>query len=169
MEQFTTRRLLGNRLRPEDIDDLVALHLDPEVSLFLGGVRTAEASAAYLEKNLQHWAEHGFGLWAVRNAAGDFLGRAGLRYIDVEGTREIEIAYTLVRSAWGLGYASELSRALIEIWDTRLEDPSLIGIVEKGNSASERVLIKADFLYKRDVLFNNVVVGLFRRARKERF
>jgi ribosomal-protein-alanine N-acetyltransferase len=165
MEAFTTPRMKATRLAPEDLPDLVDLHLDAEVSRFLGGVRTPTVTAAYLKTSLRHWADHGIGLWALRNHSGTFMGRAGLRYVDLEGVPEMEIAYTFVRSAWGQGFATEITRALVEIWRTRCVEPGLVGIVVKGNAPSERVLLKTGFAYERDAVFHEEVCGVFRRGR----
>lgn len=165
METFATTRLRAVRLAPDDLSDLVELHLDGEVSRFLGGVRTPSATADYLAVNLRHWAEHGLGLWTLRSPEGTYVGRAGLRYVDVEGVRELEIAYALARDAWGRGLASEITQALVTIWRARCREASLVGIVMKGNAPSERVLLKAGFVYERDALFHNEVCGVFRLAR----
>lgn len=165
MDTFATARLNATRLAPEDLPDLVALHLDPEVSRFLGGVRTPEVTAAYLETSLRHWADHGIGLWALRAHDGAFRGRAALRYVDLEGVPELEIAYTFARDAWGQGLATEISRALVEIWRTRCREPSLVGIVVKGNAPSERVLRKVGFAYERDATFHGETCGVFRLMR----
>lgn len=165
MDSFATPRLIATRLAREDLDDLAALHLDPDVSRFLGGVRAPDATAAYLETNMRHWDEHGFGLWTLRSPTGVYLGRAGLRYVAVEGTEELEIAYALAKPAWGLGLATEIARKLIEIWETRLSDSSLVGLVVKGNAPSEQVLRKTGFVYKRDAVFHASDCSLFRRRR----
>lgn len=165
METFATPRLRASRLLDEDLPDLVELHLDNEVSRFLGGVRTPAATADYLAVNLRHWADHGLGLWVLRTNDGTFMGRAGLRYVDLEGVRELEIAYTLVRSAWGRGLASEIAQALVAIWEARCPEQSLVGIVMKGNVASERVLLKAGLLYERDAVFHDELCSVFRRTR----
>lgn len=165
MDTFTTPRLKAARLRREDLADLAELHLDREVSRFLGGVRTRAATAEYLETNLSHWRDHGFGLWTLRANDGTFLGRAGLRHVDVEGASELEVAYTFVRSAWGQGLATEITHALVAIWETSCSEPSLVGLVMKGNHPSERVLLKAGFCYERDTLFHGEDCGVFRRVR----
>ncbi len=165
MDSFTTSRLNATPLAREDLPELVALHLDAEVSRFLGGVRTPEATAAYLDVNLRHWDDHGLGLWTLRTADGAFMGRAGLRYIELEGVRELEIAYTLARPAWGRGLATEIAQALVAIWETRCVDPSLVGIVMKGNRPSENVLQKAGLSYERDAVFHDAACGVFRRVR----
>ncbi|GEP57237.1 GNAT family N-acetyltransferase [Reyranella soli] len=165
MDRFATPRLNATRLAREDLPDLVQLHLDSEVSRFLGGVRTPTATADYLETSLRHWADHGLGLWTLRTHDGTFRGRAGLRYVELEGTRELEVAYTFARSAWGQGFATEVTQVLVKIWETRCSEPSLLGIVMKGNTSSERVLLKAGFSYERDAVFHGENCGVFRRAR----
>src|SRR5262249_27532730 len=97
MDHFSTARLTAERLNEGHLEDLVALHLDAEVSRFLGGVRSAETTKAYLAANMAHWDQHGFGLWALRTKDGAFAGRAGIRHILVDGVDEIELAYTFGR------------------------------------------------------------------------
>ena len=166
MDTFATRRLKVTKIARKDLPDLVQLHLDVEVSRFLGGIRSPEVTAAYLETSLRHWADHGLGLWTLRADDGAYVGRAGLRYVELEGVPELEIAYTFVRSAWGRGFATEIARALVEIWETRCGDASLVGMVMKGNLPSERVLLKAGFSYERDAVFHDEICGVFRRLRQ---
>ncbi|WP_422000721.1 GNAT family N-acetyltransferase [Reyranella sp.] len=162
---FSTSRMRATRIQAADLDDLIRPHLDPDVSRFLGGVRSPEQTAAYVEVQLRHWREHGFGLWILRSEQGGFLGRAGLRYVELEGKRALEIAYTFAKAAWGRGLASEVATALVDLWLATIAEPVLVGIVEKGNSASERVLLKAGFTYDRDAWFHDAGVGVFHRLR----
>jgi hypothetical protein len=69
MENFSTESLTAERLNEDHLSDLVALHLDPEVSRYLGGVRSAEVTKTYLDVNIAHWDRHGFGLWVLAYAA----------------------------------------------------------------------------------------------------
>jgi RimJ/RimL family protein N-acetyltransferase len=165
MDSFATSRLKATPLAREDLPDLVQLHLDGEVSRFLGGIRTPAQTAIYLETSLRHWAVHGLGLWTLRTDDGTFFGRAGLRHVELEGVAELEVAYTFVRSAWGQGFATEIALALVEIWDRRCSEPSLVGIVMKGHLSSERVLLKTGFSYERDAVFHDARCGVFRRVR----
>jgi len=149
METFSTARLTAERLRREHVDDLIPLHLDEAVSRYLGGTRTAEQTAAYVEANLAHWDQRGFGLWMLRDHAGRFVGRAGIRPLDIQGVEEIEIAYTFHQAWWGQGYASEIAVALRDIAFGPLGLPELAGIVLTDNLASRRVLEKTGFLFER--------------------
>jgi RimJ/RimL family protein N-acetyltransferase len=165
MDGFATSRLKATRLAREDLHDLEQLHLDGEVSRLLGGIRTPEVTATYVETSLRHWAVHGLGLWALRTNDGTFVGRAGLRHVELEGVAELEVAYTFVRSAWGQGLATETAQALVEIWERRCSEPSLVGIVMKGNLPSERVLLKTGFAYERDAVFHDAQCRVFRLGR----
>lgn len=150
MNHFTTNRLTAERLREDHLADLVALHLDAEVSRFLGGVRSAEVTKAYLATSMAHWDRHGFGLWALRTKDGEFAGRAGIRHLDVDGVDEVEIFYAFKRTLWGQRLASEIARALTDIGLTELALPSLVGLVYPDNSASRRVLEKSGFALERN-------------------
>lgn len=100
MDHFSTDRLTAERLHENHLADLVALHLDPDVSRYIGGVRSAETTTNYLATNMAHWDEHGFGLWTLRSKDGAFAGRAGIRHILVDDVAEIEIAYAFKRDLW---------------------------------------------------------------------
>jgi len=149
MDTFTTARLTAERLRPDHLDDLIPLHLDEAVSRTLGGTRTAEQTAAYVLTNLGYWDQNGFGLWIVRDHAGQFMGRAGIRPLDLQGVREIEIAYTFHQAYWGQGYASEIAEALRDIAFGPLALPDLVGIVLIDHWPSRKVLEKTGLIFER--------------------
>ncbi|MBR0992768.1 GNAT family N-acetyltransferase [Bradyrhizobium japonicum] len=149
MDHFVTDRLTAERLNESHLADLVALHQDPDVSRYLGGVRSAATTKAYLDVNMAHWDQHGFGLWALRTREGAFAGRAGIRHILVDDADEIEIFYAFKREFWGQGFASETATALTRIGLSRLMLPSLIGLVYIENGASRRVLEKLNYLLER--------------------
>ena len=124
VDSFQTARLTAERLAPGHLENLARLHLDPEVSRYPGGVRLPEATRSWLDAQLAHWVECGFGIWVLRGADGAFAGRAGLRHIELDGIREIEILCSLAHTYWGRGLATEITAALTEIWRTRMASPS---------------------------------------------
>lgn len=165
MNRFETKRLTAERLHEGHLSDLVALHLDPDVSRYLGGVRSAEATAAYLAVNIAHWDRHGFGLWVLRTRSGEFVGRAGIRHVACDDANEIELAYTLKRSFWGQGLATEIAHALTTVARSQLRLPSLVGLVAVANGASRRVLEKAGFSLERHATYHGEEVVLYRSPR----
>jgi RimJ/RimL family protein N-acetyltransferase len=166
IDHFRSARLSAERLRDDHLKDLVALHLDPEVSRYLGGVRSAEVTKNYLATNMAHWDRHGFGLWALRTQDGAFAGRAGIRHITVDDIDEIEIAYTFKREFWGQGLASEIAAALTEIGLSKLKLPSLIGLVFVEHRASRRVLEKTNYILEKTTIYHGENVVIYRTRRK---
>lgn len=165
MDNFSTTRLTAERLHDDHLADLVALHLDPEVSRYLGGVRSAEVTKTYLDANMAHWNRCGFGLWVLRTRDGEFAGRAGIRHLLVDGVDEIEIAYAFKRSVWGQGFASEIASELTRIGLTQFRLPSLIGLVFVGNVASRRVLEKSNYALEKHATRHGEEVVIYRARR----
>ena len=119
---------------------------------FMGGPRTPEATDAYLERNLEHWVEYGFGIWMLREPdSGALIGRAGLRHILVEQTDEVELAYALLPQWWGRGLATIAARACVTIGREWVGLPSVVALVAREHVGSRRVLDKAALVHERDV------------------
>lgn len=163
MDSFETPRLTAERLRPEHFADMAALHLDPEVSRYLSGVRPPDETERYMATKLAHWEQHGFGLFVLRTRDGAFAGRAGIQHVVFDGTPEVDIAYTFRREVWGRGLASEVALALVEIGLGRLNFPSLIGFASARNLASLRVLEKSGFGFERMSSFKGDEISVYRR------
>jgi RimJ/RimL family protein N-acetyltransferase len=165
MEHFNTTRLTAERLCDRHLADLIALHLDPNVSRYLGGVRSPEATESYLTASVAHWEQYGFGLWVLKTRAGEFAGRAGIRHIVLEGVDEVEIVYTFKRALWGRGLASEITKAVVTLGLLQLELPSLVGVVSVDNAASRRVLEKSGFTLERSGKYHGDEVVIYRSPR----
>lgn len=163
MISLTTERLVGARLRAEDFDALCAMHRDPAVMATLGGVRTDERTRAFLAENLQHWTEHGFGLWIFRaRTTGAFVGRGGLRHVVLEGQSEVEVTYALAREAWGKGFATEIATAALDVAFRQLALRDLVAFAIPENVASRRVMEKVGFRYERDIVHQDQRHVLYR-------
>lgn len=118
----------------------------------MGGVRTSAETDAYLERNLEHWVEHGFGIWVLRDPdSGALIGRAGLRHILVEHTEEVELAYALLPRFWGRGLGTTAARACVTIGREWVGLPSVVALVAPDHAGSRRVLAKAALVRERDV------------------
>src|SRR5579875_2781358 len=112
--EVRTPRLLLRRMTEEDLDDLTRMHLDPRVMATLGGVRSPEETRNWLAQKMEHWRQHGFGLWLARELqTGQFAGRGGLQYVEIDGRDEIEAGYCFLSAFWGRGLATELARESI--------------------------------------------------------
>ena len=114
-----TERLILRRLTLDDVDHITALDADPAVMRFITDGRPTpreEIRDDYLPWWLAYY-ERGdrYGFWAaIDKATGAFLGWFHLRPNPEDPDDEPELGYRLVASAWGHGYATEGSRALVD-------------------------------------------------------
>jgi RimJ/RimL family protein N-acetyltransferase len=166
---FDTQRLRAERLLEDHFDLIHRMHQDERVMAHLGGLRTREQTSEYMAHNLAHWAEHGYGIWILRErATGLFTGRGGLRNVTLEGKDEVEVAYGLMPEFWNKGLATEFVRAVVRIGFSQIGLCSLACVTQRDNIASVHVLKKTDFHFDGDVIYKGKPHLLFRRriARK---
>jgi len=103
-----------------------------------------------------HWAEHGFGSWAVLIRAGTFVGVAEVHYA-YEGvvgisTDEVEIGWSTLPEFQGHGYATEaVDAALGDLW-TRADVDHVVAYIRPDNPASLRVAAKLGLAARSDGL-----------------
>jgi RimJ/RimL family protein N-acetyltransferase len=143
-----TERLVLRRFGVDDADHLVDLDADPDVMRFVtGGVPTsrAEIENEFLPAFLGYYERYeGYGFWAViEKATGEFLGWFHFRPRPGAVSGEVELGYRLRKSAWGRGYATEGSRALIRKGFTELGVRRVTAEAMAVNTASRRVMEKA--------------------------
>jgi len=142
--ELTTPRL---RLRPFTEADLGAIHAvyaDPDVMRFVGhgAHRTIEDTASAVRVYNDALARLGYSFLAVTEREGGALvGDGGLHPLAGKGP-DVELGYTLARSAWGRGYATELGRVLVAYAFEALDVERVVAQVEPANHASRRVLEK---------------------------
>ena len=135
------------RLRPftaSDRDAIHAIYADPEVMRYVGhgAHRTLAETANALRIYGDVLAQRGYSFLAVtERATGALIGDGGLHPMGGVGP-DVELGYTLARSAWGRGYATELGRALIAYAFGVLRVPRVVAQVEPANTASRHVLAK---------------------------
>jgi RimJ/RimL family protein N-acetyltransferase len=159
-----TSRLLLREQTMEDLDHVAAFAADPEVMRYLGtgGVRTRDEAKEALEWMIERSAEDGFGLWAtVERATGRWIGRCGLLVHEIDGATETEVAYALIRDAWGRGYATEATAAIRDHAIGSLGRRRLISLIHHGNDASVNVATKLGMRFERDVPFRGISVAMY--------
>lgn len=141
------------------------MNSDPTVMATLGGVRDLDASKAYVTDQIEHWERHGFGWWiALHRVSAEFVGRGGIRHIEVEGRTEVEVGYALMSAYWGRGLATELAGAAVSAGFLDVGLPDLIGLTLPTNAASRRVLEKVGFGYARQAAYKGLPHLLYRQT-----
>ena len=140
---LTTARLRLRQWREEDLAPFAALNADPQVMEFFPKILTRAESDVVAGRIRDHFARHGFGLWAVE-APGvvDFMGFVGLAVPSFEAhfTPCVEIGWRLAREHWGHGYATEAATAALAFGfgDRALEE--IVAFTVPANIPSRRVM-----------------------------
>ncbi len=139
-ERLETARLLLRLPEADDFPAYAELLADPEVNRFVGGAELADPAVAFraLGWLMGHWQLRGYGPWIVLDkASGALVGRVGPFYpIDWPA---LEIAWTLGRPWWGLGYATEAAIAARAAVTAALRPARLVSVVALENAASARL------------------------------
>ncbi len=114
-----TERLILRRFTADDIDLLMELDNDPVVMRYVNGglpVPREEVNEILVDWWLKYY-ERGdrYGFWAaIERETGQFLGWFHFRPGDHGGPDEPELGYRFHQFAWGRGFGSEGSQALID-------------------------------------------------------
>jgi RimJ/RimL family protein N-acetyltransferase len=144
MGDAVTERLLLERWAPEHAPGLAEVNARPEVMRYLNGGQalTRAESDAVSERVAEHWADHGFGLWAlVVRSTGRMIGFGGIchpLWLPARA-REVEVGWRLHPDAWGRGYATEVGREALRVGFEERGLKEIIALVHPDNHRSAAV------------------------------
>jgi RimJ/RimL family protein N-acetyltransferase len=151
-----TDRLILRRPRRDDAEAFAAINADPEVARFVSatGPLVRAESDLLLRKMIEHWDDHGFGLWmADVRATGELAGFVGLAH---PGTLpaladEVEVGWRLDPAFWGQGLATEGGAEAVRIAFADHGVERLVCIIDARNTRSLGVARKLGFGFWRDM------------------
>lgn len=141
--ELHTDRLLLRRWLPADRGPFAAMNADRTVMEYFPDRLSRAESDAAVTRIESHFAQHGFGLWAVEITnvvpfAG-FIGLAVPRF-EAHFTPCIEIGWRLAAAHWGRGYATEGARAALAFAFDVLGREEVVSFTVPGNMRSRRVM-----------------------------
>jgi|SRR5580658_13772 ribosomal-protein-alanine N-acetyltransferase len=139
----STPRLTLREFVASDFDAVHAYSSDPRVTRYLFfGPRDRDGTADYLHGLIESQRENPrtrFELAVVENASGKLIGACDLSLIE-RGVADL--GYMLAHEHWGSGYATEISRRLLQAAFLELRAERVISTVDINNRASIHVLEK---------------------------
>ena len=148
-----TDRLFLREYVEEDAEAFFKLNSEPEVLRFVPDKRllnVEQARQILIDHPIADYRKYGFGRGAcILKSTGEQIGFAGLKYLDELG--EVDVAFRLTRTHWGLGLATEAALASVRFGFADLGLKRIIGLVRPENIASVRVLEKTDLRYAETV------------------
>ena len=141
--QIATQRLVMRGFCESDLDAYADMCGNPEVMRYIGAGQPLSRSDAWrnMAMIVGHWQLRGYGMWAVEESqTGEMIGRVG--FWQPEGWPGFEIGWSLRRSYWGFGFATEAATAAMNYAFTQLKRSHLISLINPQNIASIRVAQK---------------------------
>jgi ribosomal-protein-alanine N-acetyltransferase len=165
-----TERLLLRPMRAGDLDDLLLIFSDPKVAAAFSIEPFGRPEMqGWLDRNLKHREQYGYGLFSVvHKAARCLIGNCGLEHMEVGGSHGAELGFDFRSDYWNRGLATEAASAVRNFAFDRLELSRVISLVRRGNAASQRVVEKIGMRHEADLSRNGIDYQLFSSSRDQR-
>ncbi|MBE9003534.1 GNAT family N-acetyltransferase [Fortiea sp. LEGE XX443] len=141
--QVETQRLSLRKFAEADLDAYADMCGNSEVMRYIGTGKplSREDSWRNMAMIVGHWQLRGYGMWAVEERqSGEMIGRIGCW--QPEGWPGFEIGWSLRRSYWGCGFATEAATAAMNYAFIQLQRSHIISLIHPQNLASVRVAQK---------------------------
>ena len=146
-----TKRLLIREFHPSDRQVLLAFVRDPDqIKHMLLFLDTEEQLDDFLSMVIEGARAEPRLEWhfAVEDAAtGRYLGSC-CQMVERDSPSSAELGYWFLREAWGKGYATESSAAMLELGFRRLGFHRVWGKCHTQNAASAKVMEKLGMIYE---------------------
>lgn len=160
-----SERLVFVNYTEDDLSFLEKMLSNPNMVRYIGNgnVRNKNQSLEFFDWIIKHYnLNENYGLKILKDkATGQNIGHAGLVPQIVEGEKYIEVGYWIEEDYWGNGYASEAAHILIKYGLYKLKLPKIIALIQKGNSASEKVAIKNGMKKEKEILLKEKIVTIY--------
>jgi ribosomal-protein-alanine N-acetyltransferase len=140
---LTTSRLILRPWRDTDDDAFAAMFDDPRVMEFLLPNTGRTEIDAFIVRIKSHFADHGFGLWAVEvPGVAPFIGFIGLSIPRFEAhfMPAVEVGWRLAGAHWGKGYATEGARATLDAGFAQFGLQEIVSFTVPANTRSIHVM-----------------------------
>ena len=142
--RLETQRLLLRPMLAADLEALYGIFTDPRVMASFGVEPfNREKMRRWLQRNLDHQRQFGYGLFSViLKEDRTLIGDCGLENMELDGQAVAELGYDFRSAYWNQGYATEAARAVRDYAFDVLHLPKLVSLIRVGNLASRRVAEK---------------------------
>lgn len=156
-----TERLVLRRWRASDREPFRAINADPRVMEYFPALLTAEESDQAIARIEQHFADHGFGLYAAElretDAMVGYIGLAIPRF-DAPFMPAVEIGWRLASEVWGRGLATEGAHAVVQHAFDDLRLSSVVSFTVPANHRSRRVMEKIGMAHNAHADFDHPAI-----------
>lgn len=152
-EILRTENVIVREITLDDIDRLYEIYSNEDVVKYIENLyESKEEEIRYtMDYILNQYRFYEYGMWIVESVkTGEIIGRAGI--FDRVDQEYKEIGFVFAKEYWGMGYAKETLKAIINYAHEEFEIDTLIAHVMSANVRSKRLLESLGFVYESDAL-----------------
>jgi ribosomal-protein-alanine N-acetyltransferase len=147
-DNLQSERLMTRNLNESDILTWEEFFEDREAVEFLylsslGLNSNNEYSTHMIKKQLERYKEKRFGHQVlIDKKTKKFIGICGLLAQEIDGKKEIEVGYHILKKYWGQGYATEAAKLFIDYAFKNELANSIVSVIDIENFKSQKVAEK---------------------------
>lgn len=154
-----TNRLILRRLNSSDVNEILALRSNPEIMKFIPRplMKTNEEALEFIATMDENIDSNSVINWAITSKETDkLIGMIGFYRMKPENYRA-EVGYILSADFHGQGIITEALKRVIPFGFEEMGLNSIVAVIDPQNFASEKVLLKNNFVkeghFKEDTFF----------------
>jgi ribosomal-protein-alanine N-acetyltransferase len=158
-----TERTILTLLEEADLPEMMEMAHEPDTFRYIKKLRvmTEKEYAQFLLLKLEQIRRNIGYHWAVRlKEGGAFIGAVNLNPIG--NSQMLQIGCQLKRDWWGKGFASELTKRVLEFAIGEVGLTAVYGVFEKDNAVSRRLLQKLGFVWSESRIDQDIEIEIHR-------
>ncbi len=160
-----TPRLTIRELLPEEENIFLDHYNDPEILHYIPKRTREERINIYRKAITSYNDKNDLRIWGIFNKAdNDFIGTCLLRPFTPENT-QTELGYSIERKFWNQGIGTEMATAMVRYAFEKMSSQMVVAVTVIENIGSQRVLEKAGFTKKENMVRNGETLAYFEFAR----
>lgn len=155
-----TERCILREITLDDLDELFEMYSAPHFTDYMEPLFDRKEEEIYTRNYIDRvYQLYGFGMWIIRDIeSGELVGRAGFgfRTLEASGEEVVDIGYAIATEYQRRGIAYEICEYLIKYARDILGFDVMNCFIRPGNTASEKLIQKLDFISCGQVFENGI-------------
>lgn len=165
-DQLASKRLTTRFIQPDDVAWWIPFFEDPLSTAYLPNHNLPDAAVRashWIERQLMRYDKQLYGLQVlIEKNTGQCIGQCGLITQEVDGQKEIEVGYHVLKEYRGQGFAPEAARLFIDFAFDHNQADSVISLIDIRNTNSQCVALKNGLRRERQLKWNELDAYLYR-------
>lgn len=153
-----TNRLNVRTINENDYQYFLELSQNKDIMKFFPNILSDEEVKSFIDNIIKHQNKFGYSLYALELIeTNEFIGFTGLYHTTfVEHfTPAVEIGWRVLKKHWGMGYAPEAAKAILDFGFKKIGLKEIVSFTPKVNKNSIRVMEKIGLKRNPSDDFNN--------------